>query len=187
MNGNEKFVFNNLDLEFGMLEFWQTKFSDVYNIQEYMAEFLVERALGINKSHNTESWTLFDILYNDYRIEIKQTGYYHPWNKDGKISQVRRFGITKAYSKKGKSDDVLYERQNDIYVFCLNKGETKETSNPLNVNNWEFYVISTKIINEKCNNYKSIGLEKVRKLTKAISYDKLKETIDKIIEIDKLL
>lgn len=183
MKETEKFRYKNKELEFGMLEFWSAKFSDVYNIQEYMAEFLVEKALGIEKSRNTESWTLFDILYNGCRVEIKQTGYYHPWNENGKISQVRRFGITKANSRhEDKESENVYERQNDIYVFCLNKGETKETSNPLIVDNWEFYVVPTKVINEECGNNKSIGLEKVRKLSEVIPYEKIKETIEAIIE-----
>ena len=171
-----------------MLDFWESKFSNIYNMQDVIAEINVKKALGIDKAQNIDYWTLYDILYKNFRIEIKETSYYHSWNENGKISKQIMFGITKANSNYETVEmENKFERQNDIYVFCLNKGETKETSNPLNINNWEFYVIPTKVINEKCNNYKSIGLERVRKLTKAISYDKLKETIDKIIEIDKLL
>ena len=183
MNGKEKFVSQNKELEFGMLEFWCSKFSNIYNIQEYIAEFLVEQALGIEKSHNTEYWTLFDILYKDYRIEIKETGYYHPWNENGKISEMRRFGITKANSKyENKDTNNIYERQNDIYVFCLNVGKTKETSNPLNIDNWEFYIVPTKTINEVCKNNKSIGLNKVQKIATKVNYFEIKEYIDKLID-----
>lgn len=183
MNGKEKFVSQNKELEFGMLEFWCSKFSNIYNIQEYIAEFLVEQALGIEKSHNTEYWTLFDILYKDYRIEIKETGYYHPWNQNGKISEMRRFGITKANSKyENKDTNNIYERQNDIYVFCLNIGKTKETSNPLNIDNWEFYIVPTKTINEVCKNNKSIGLNKVQKIATKVNYFEIKEYIDKLID-----
>jgi len=183
MNGKEKFISQNKELDFGMLEFWCSKFSNVYNIQEYIAEFLVEQALGIEKSHNTEYWTLFDILYKDYRIEIKETGYYHPWNENGKISEMRRFGITKANSKyENKESSNIYERQNDIYVFCLNVGKTKETSNPLNIDNWEFYIVPTKKINEVCKNYKSIGLNKVKKIATKVNYFEIKEYIDNLID-----
>lgn len=183
MNGKEKFVSQNKELEFGMLEFWCSKFSNIYNIQEYIAEFLVEQALGIEKSHNTEYWTLFDILYKDYRIEIKETGYYHPWNENGKISEMRRFGITKANSKyEDKESNNIYERQNDIYVFCLNIGKTKETSNPLNIDNWEFYIVPTKTINEVCKNNKSIGLNKVQKIATKVNYFEIKEYIDNLIK-----
>jgi len=180
---NNKFVFNNKELSFGILEFWQQKYSNIYNMQEVIAEFLVEKALGIDKAQNTDYWTLYDILYRNYRIEIKETSYYHPWNKNANVSKRRTFGITQANSTYDSQDtENKFERQNDIYVFCLNTGETEETSNPMNLNNWEFYIIPTSVINKECGNNKTISLNRVRKLTQKISYDKIKETIDSIID-----
>lgn len=142
MNENEKFTINNNELDFGILDFWKSKYSNIYNMQEVIAEFIVEKALGIDKAQNTDYWTLYDILYRDYRIEIKETSYYHPWNEDGKVSKQRMFGITKANSNyESNETENKFERQNDIYVFCLNTGTTKETSNPMNLDNWEFYII----------------------------------------------
>jgi len=186
MYSNEKFIFNKNELDFGILDFWKSKYSNIYNMQEVIAEFLIEKALGIDKAQNTDYWTLYDILYRKYRIEVKQTSYYHPWNENSKISNIRRFKITKANSKYDSKDfENKFERQNDIYVFCLNTGETKETSNPMNLDNWEFYVVATKIINEECKNNKTISLNKVRKICKKISYNEIKETIDLIIDNNK--
>ena len=182
MIGNENFTFNNNELNFGILDFWIYKYSNIYNLQEVIAEFIVEKALNIEKPHNTDSWTLFDILYRNCRIEIKESSYYHPWNENGKISNQRIFGITKANSNyEDTGSENKFERQNDIYVFCLNTGITKESSNPMNLNNWEFYIVPTSVINEKCGNNKKISLNRVRQLTKAITYDKLKESIDGLI------
>ena len=183
MNGNEKFKVDDKDLDFGILEFWKYKYSNIYNMQEVIAEFIIEKALGLTESQNTDYWTLFDILYRGYRIEVKETGYYHSWNEDGKVSLVRNFGITKANSSYDSLEkENKYERQNDIYVFCLNTGTTRETSNPMNINNWEFYIIPTSVINEKCRNNKQISLGKVRKIAKQVKYVKIKETIDLIID-----
>lgn len=185
MSINEKFIFNNNELDFGILDLWKSKYSNVFNMQDVIAEFLVEKALGIDMAQNTDYWTLYDVLYRDYRIEVKQTGYYHPWNENSKISKLRRFGITKANSSYESNETVnKFERQNDIYVFCLNIGETRVDSNPMNVDNWEFYIVPTKIINEKCGDNKSIGLKRVRELSDKIDYDKLKEKIDQIIDSD---
>ena len=98
MNQNNKFVFEDKEMDFGIVELWEQKYSNIYNMQETIAEFLVERALGLEKSFNSDYWTLYDILYRDYRIEVKETGYYHPWNEEGNISLQRVFGITKANS-----------------------------------------------------------------------------------------
>lgn len=182
MTGKEKFTINGNELEFGIIDFWQYKYSNIYNMQEVIAEFLIEKALGMDKSYNTDSWTLFDIPYRNKRIEIKQTSYYHPWNEDGKISNQRVFGITMANSNYEKPEEEnKFERQNDIYVFCLNSGTTKETANPLNISNWEFYIIPTKIINELCGKNKTISLNKVRKITQKIEYKNIKEYIDNLI------
>ena len=55
-----------------------------------------------------------------------------------------------------------FERQNDIYVFCLLFGNTREEVNPLNLNNWEFYIVPTSVIYEKCKDGKSIGLNRIK-------------------------
>ena len=160
MSEEEKFILNNKELDFGILDLWKSKYSNIFNMQEVIAEFIVEKALGIEKSQNTDYWTLYDILYRECRIEIKETGYYHSWNEDGKVSMQRMFGITKANSNyESSAEENKYERQNDIYVFCLNTGTTKETSNPMNLNNWEFYIVPTSVINEKCGNNKTINLK----------------------------
>ena len=124
-------------------------------MQEYIAEFLVAKALGLVVPQNCNGWTLWDILYNGVKIEIKSTAYYHSWRSDGKVSNRRSFGITKAYSKYQDSTSE-YKRQNDIYIFCLNTGNTKEESNPLHLENWQFYVVPTKVIDKKCKDNKTI-------------------------------
>lgn len=147
-------------------------------MQEYIAEFLVAKALGMEKPFNRDGWTLWDIEYGGKRIEVKETGYYHSWRKDGKTSDVRTFGITKAYSQDGTNTK---ERQNDIYVFCLNIGKDRESSNPLELKNWEFYIIPTEIINKQCGDNKSIGLGRIKQLAKCLSYEEIKPVIDEII------
>lgn len=183
MNGNEKFILNNTELNFGILDFWKSKYSNIYNMQEVIAEFLVEKALGIDKAQNIDYWTLYDILYRNHRIEIKQTSYYHSWNENSKISKVRRFGISMANSNYEFADgENKYERQNDIYVFCLNTGETRADSNPLDLDNWEFYVVPTSVINEKCGSNKTIGLKRVREIGENVSWHDIKKKIDFIID-----
>lgn len=187
MNGNEKFSNKGIDLDFAIIDLWKYKFSNIYNMQEVIAEFIVEKALNMEKSYNVDSWTLYDILYREKRIEIKQTSYYHTWNENMKVSNQRIFGITKANSSYENSDEKnKYERQNDIYVFCLNIGETKETSNPLDVSNWEFYIVPTKVINKECGNNKTISLGRVRQIAEKKEYDEVKAYIDELIDEDRL-
>ena len=133
--------------------------------------------------HNKNGWTLWDITYKNTRIEIKSTSYYHSWRNDGKVSQQRTFGITMSHTVYQDNTSEL-ERQNDVYVFCLNTGDTKEESNPIVLDNWRFYVVPTTTINRLCGKNKTISLGRLKQLTgkpNGIGYGELKDAIDSAI------
>ena len=68
-------------------------------------------------------------------------------------------------------------------VFCLNTGYTENESNPLNLNNWQFYVVPTFVINEKCGENKTISLGRIQSLGfDAKRYDEIKGAVDLIID-----
>ena len=185
MTGKEKFVFDKVELGFDYTDFWRFHYSNIYDLQDKIAEFIVSKALGIDHAQNDQYWTLWDVSYRNKRIEVKETSYYHSFNEEGKVSKQRVFGITKANgsydsANSGNSD---FCRQNDIYVFCLNIGDTRETSYPLNLNNWEFYIVPTAIIDEKCGNNKTISLGRIKGLGfEAKRYDEIKTEIDRFID-----
>lgn len=182
LNGNEIFCFNGKETEMSILEFWRWHYSDIFAQHDKIAEFIVAKALGLTKADNTGAWTLYDIDYRNKRIEIKETSYYHSWQTDEEPkSQVRTFSITKAYSEY-KDATSTFERQNDIYVFCLNTGDTRAESYPLNLENWKFYIVPTSIINEYCGDAKSISLGRVERFTKPQKYNEIKDYIDFIID-----
>lgn len=185
MTGKEKFLYCGKELNFDISDLWRFHYSNIYSLHGEIAEFIVARVLGITEAQNTAYWTLWDISYRNVRIEVKATAYFHLWNSNGKISQQRTFSIAAANGsydpqKSGNSD---FCRQNDIYVFCLNNGETEESSYPLDMDNWEFYVVPTAFLNEYCANNKTISLGRIRSFGFAsISYGNLKAAIDKVID-----
>lgn len=180
--GDECFTLKGKDTDLTMLEFWRWHFSEIFDLQSKIAEYIVGKALGLKEAQNVGEWTLFDMEYRGKRIEVKETSYYHAWQTDEEPkSKHRIFGITKAYDNYKEKNSPL-RRQNDIYIFCLNTGETKEASNPLELNNWQFYVIPTKTINEECGEARTISLVKVEKLTNKLSYSELKSVVDGMVE-----
>lgn len=182
LKGDEQFTCGGCSLGFGVLDFWRFQYASLHNQKECIAEFLIAKALEIENPYNADQWTLFDILYRNTRIEVKQTSYYHNWNAEGKVSSKRTFGITKANSKYGENENS-YERKNDIYVFCLNTGNTAEASNPLIMENWEFYIVPTSVINAECKDNKTVSLERVRKLaSNKTDYSEIKAVIDGMID-----
>lgn len=178
--GTEGFMIGGKPIGFNLLDFWQFQFSNIYDLQEHIAEFLVAKALGLDEPYNRDGWTLWDIEYRNVKIEVKETGYYYSWQKDGHISEQRTWGITKAFTEY-KNPHSEYKRQSDIYVFCLNIGKNEKDSYPLELSNWEFYVVKTKVINEKYNEQKTISLSRIRELTKPIHYNEIQSVIDNII------
>lgn len=185
MTGKEKFEFDGAETGFDLTDFWRFQYSNIYSLHGEIAEFVVARALGIEEAQNSAYWTLWDITYRNTRIEVKATAYYHLWNENGKVSNQRTFGITKAngsYDPNICGNEELC-RQNDIYVFCLNTGTTKDASDPLNLNNWEFYVVPTSFINEHCGDNKSISLGRIKSFGfKAKKYNEIRTEIDGIID-----
>lgn len=186
LKGDERFMLAGKPTDMDVLDFWRFRYCERFDLQDAIAEYIVAKALGINEAGNTIMWTLYDILYRDARIEVKETSYYHAWQKDeDPKSEARVFSIGKAYSSYKDSTSTL-ARQNDIYIFCLNTGKTKEESDPLVLEHWEFYVIPTATINRECGDGKTIRLGRLKKLVKPVGYSEIKPTVDRIIDDLKL-
>ena len=183
LSGDEPFTINGTSIKLTVRDFWSFQFSNILHDPDEIAEFLVAKALDQDKPFNKDHWTLYDIEYKNKRIEVKETAYYHSFNKKGELSKRRVFGITKANSNYEDSEkENRFERQNDIYVFCLLTGENKDDAWPLEVSHWEFYVVPTTVINKECGNQKTVSLSRVQSFARAISYNQLKEAIDNCID-----
>ena len=177
LSGKELFTLGGKPKGFTVLDFWAFQHSNIWDVQEEIAEFIVAKALGQDMPYNKNGWTLWDMNYRGKRIEVKETGYYHSWRTDGKVSQQRTFGITKANTSE-------FKRQNDIYVFGLILGETREASNPLVLENWRFWVVPTSTINRLCGDNKTISLGRVKRITglkEGLGYGELREAVDRVI------
>ena len=176
-----------------VLDYWRFLYGNLESDHTSIAEFLVAKALGIEKAQNIQYWTAFDMAYRSKRIEVKSSSYIHPYNK--KVSNQRSFSIstTNNYYWFGRLDrnGNKNARQNDIYVFCLNTNKDIENPDPLNIDHWEFYVVPTYIINARCmhlgnTNQKTISLGVVKRLAKPTKWPNLKNAVDDaIVRIDE--
>jgi hypothetical protein len=164
-----------------LLDFWRWNSSDLVNntTRGLLAEFIVASALGIDLSVPREGWSVWDLTSPEgIRIEVKSAAYLQSWTQR-KLSRIN-FSIRPVhewnveYSSFTKS---MLERFADVYVFCLLKHKDKETLNPLDLTQWEFYVISTDELNSKSRISKSISLSSIQKLTKAIPFAQLHEAV----------
>ncbi len=174
--GKEPFTNHGLSIGVSVLDFWRFSYSELNSDpRDDIAEYLVALALGIHEPYNKLDWTPFDIDYGGRPIEVKSTSYYQTWRKDGKVSKKRTFSIRKSIASGEKES----RRHSEVYVFCLLSGDNEEEANPLKLDNWDFYVVPTAVIDEQCGENKTISLTRLKNMGyEAIGYSNIKKAVD---------
>lgn len=147
-------------------DFWSWAYSNtVDNAQRgILAEYLVACALGVNSGVRT-NWDKYDLVSPEgISVEVKSSGYIQSWEQE-KLSTAS-FGIqpTHGWDSKTNSYAESKTRQADIYVFCLHKHKEQETINPLDLSQWEFYLLPTKVLNEKAGGQRTAQLSSLIKM-----------------------
>lgn len=185
-SGHEKFFNQNSNTNIDVLKFWQWSNSDLLTntTRGILAEFLVASSLGLIREPRIV-WDNYDlIMKSKIKIEVKSAAKYQTWKQ--KWPSRISFTISKKYEWNDEAEDFSDKpfRAADIYVFCV----LHETE-PLNLDNWDFYVLLTERINEKCSDQKTISLTSLQNQfpeMKKCSFDELHCAI-KDAESDVLL
>ncbi len=147
-------------------DFWQWFGSDLTNnvIRGALAEFIVASALDIADGVR-DVWSPFDLLTNEnIKIEVKSAAYLQTWFQKAYSAISFDIGQTTAYDSITNQFEMEAKRQADIYVFCLLHFKDKTNLNPMNLEQWEFYILPTSVLNEKHLNQRKIGLSSLLKL-----------------------
>ncbi len=165
-SGQELFLNGGNGTNKTLYDFWSWAFSDLVGNTERgkLAEYIVAMAVGAAEGISG-SWESYDLRTPDgIRIEVKTSAYLQSWAQK-ELSQIR-FGIrpTHAWDSEENSYDASLQRQADVYVFCVLKHKEQETLNPLDLEQWEFYVLSTNVLNRETDNQKTISLYRVESL-----------------------
>ena len=183
-SGTELFLWKGSALNLDLFSFWQWSSSDLISnaTRGVLAEYLVANALGVADGVRAE-WDAFDLLTKDgIKIEVKSGAYIQSWYHKN-LSKII-FGIqpTKAWDAETNALGQEIKRQADLYVFCVLAHKEQETINPLNLDQWEFYLLPTSVLNHACPTQKSIALSRVIRLgaIKA-TYDEIAERIDSLV------
>ena len=178
--GQENFTFQDKNFDFKLTDFWTWNQSNLIEnrTRGILAEFIVKQALKIDSNKRIE-WDNFDLISKTgKKIEIKSAAYLQSWEqKDySKIS----FGIEETIGAKDHPEyDGKKRRWSDFYVFCLLKNKDQSTINPLELDQWTFYVIKTEILNAKIKGQKRISLNSLKTLNPVeCDFKSLKKIID---------
>lgn len=166
LSGDELITLQGAPTSWTVLSFWQWAFSDLASntVRGILAEFLVRCALGIDQGVRVQ-WDATDLrTTSGLKVEVRSAAYLQSWSQGApssvsfKIAQTRRWdAATNTYLSEP-------DRHSDVYVFALLKHRNKSTLNPLNIDQWSFYVISTRILNRLVPNQRSVTLSKLASL-----------------------
>ncbi len=171
MNGNEHFTLDGEKINITTNDFWKWAYSDLSSDtnRSILAEYIVSLSLGRTSVFKRTEFTHrpYDVITKDgFRIEIKSTAYIN--SKCNERPDCVLFSIAR--------NKELYN-SSDAFVFCVYKGMSdKET--PLNIDLWDFYVISTEKLYRNKPIQKTITLPSLIDLAPIkCNYYKIDETI----------
>ena len=192
MSGEECFHSENRELPVTVKNFWAWSMSRLLadGPRADLAEFIVNTALGLDITNAKRGWGECDILYEDIRIEIKCSSLLQAWERKSPSNPV--FSIAKTLNCDVKETETGYvyvgrdssepQRRSDIYVFCLFANSDRASADPLDMDQWRFFVVPTHVINEKCGNKKSLTLNGIQRLGDyEVKYGQIKSAVDSVI------
>lgn len=151
-----------------VLDYWKWAHSNLLDNAErgVFAEYLVACAIG-GQQNQRINWEKYDLVSPEgITIEVKSSAYIQTWAQE-KLSTIR-FSISKSfgYNRESGTYEKDKKRQAQVYVFCVFNQTTQEGIDMLNTYNWDFYVLSSKALNQSTSysNANSIGLSSILKL-----------------------
>lgn len=163
--GQEPFHINGKSINYNLFSFWQWSNSNILGnaLRGILAEYIV--SLDIKTPHiMREEWECFDLITQDgVKIEVKSASYIQSW-KQKHFSKIS-FSIqpTRVWEEDNKRS-LVAKRQSDCYVFCLLHHKDQITIDPLNLDQWSFYVLATNTLDTKLGTQKTITLSSLLKL-----------------------
>lgn len=188
LTGDEHLKFDGMPINRLLSDFWKWNSSDLLNntMRGSFAEFVVATALDIDLTTCHVDWESYDLRgVEGERLEVKCGAYlqsWHPKDKPDTYSKII-FSISPALEwlpEECRYKPDSYKRHSDVYIFCHYKSKERAPENPLNLDNWDFYVLATYKINNIFGKQKSVSLDSLIKRGNPIKcrYDGICKAID---------
>ena len=180
-SGNEKLHLRGEDLPFTVQDFWRWSSSDLLSntARGVFAEFIVANAMDISLDQGRDEWAPYDLLSPEgIMIEVKSSAYIQSWHQER--PSIISFLVPKrrAFDPKTNKLDLEPHRHADVYVFALLMHADQETIDPLNLEQWHFYVLPTAELNGRTRSQHSIALTSLKKLSGGeVMYDGLRAKV----------
>lgn len=159
--GNEPLTLSGVSVGTTVLEFWRWAQSDLLGntLRGVFAEFIVAQALGIRCDEPRDAWAVVDLVTPEgIKVEVKSAAYVQSWFQ--KRHSLISFGYraTKPWDSTTGEHGSDAKRSANVYVFCLLKTKDRTKADPLNLDEWEFYVVPTAWLDKRERSQTSVTL-----------------------------
>jgi hypothetical protein len=184
-SGDEPLRSSGRSLGLTVLDFWRWSASDLVSnaTRGVLAEFIVASALGIALDDVRDEWGAFDLTTPEgIAVEVKSAAYIQSWTQRRFSSIVFRIPKTRAWTADTNVQEKEPRRQAQVYVFALLAHKNKPSIDPLNVDQWSFFVLPTTVLDARTRSQHSITLRSLEALAgAAVSYDKLRDAVQQAV------
>jgi hypothetical protein len=179
--GDEPLHYSNQSLGISVLDFWRWSASDLLSnaTRGRFAEFIVAIALGIPFDQVRDEWGAFDLLTPEgLKVEVKSAAYIQSWHQSKPSIISFRVPKTRAWSAETNVQEAEARRQADVYVFALLAHTDQTTIDPLDVGQWQFFILPTAVLDSRTRSQHSITLRTLVALSGgAVMYDDLRKAV----------
>ncbi len=164
--GDEPFTSHGQRIGATLRAFWSWACSDLINnaMRGVLAEYIVGLALGCVDASTRVEWDAADLHTAQGRpVEVKSSAYLQGWTQQRTSTISFDIKPTMAWDAATNTYSTERKRQADVYVFCVFEHTDKSTANPLDLDQWAFYVLSTNRLNAAALKQKTITLNSLLK------------------------
>jgi hypothetical protein len=186
--GDEFFCSDGAPLGCCLQDFWRWSVSDLVSnaTRGRLAEFIVAKALGTSTESAREEWAAFDLQTpTGIKVEVKSAAYVQSWHQKQLSSITFVTRKTRAWDPDTNVQSGDSKRQADVYVFALLAHTDKATVDPLNLDQWRFYVLPTSTLDSRTRSQHSITLKSLEGLcSESVSYADLPKAVERCIHKD---
>lgn len=180
-SGNESLHINGESIGVDLTSFWRWSTSDLVSnaTRGVLAEFIVAKALGNVSSQVRNEWDAYDLETDDgIKVEVKSAAYIQSWHQNKLSSISFRVQRKLVWDANTNQREVEAQRPADVYVFALLVHQDKQTIDPLNLEQWNFFVLPTETLNARQRSQHSITLKSLEKLCGgSVKYSELKTAV----------
>ena len=179
--GDESFHVAGSSSGFDLNGFWSWSTSDLLSnaTRGVLAEYVVAQALeAVGAEDVRTEWDAYDLVTPEgLKVEVKSSAFVQSW--DQKTYSRPVFSIRPARSWDASTGESSSEaiRAADVYVFSLLAHRDQDTIDPMDLGQWEFFVVGTDRLVERYGTQRSLSLTSLQSLTDSVRFHELRGAV----------